>query len=63
MVRRNAEADQPVGGGEAVEYVDLCVRALVPQDVLGRVEAGRARADDRDAQGVFLGADQSEREG
>ena len=52
MVGRDAELHQPIRRRQPGRHVDLCVRALVFEDVLGRVEAGRARADDRDAQRV-----------
>ena len=55
MVRRDAAADQPEGGGEAVEEVDLGVDVAVFEDVLGGVEAGRAGADDGDAKRVLRG--------
>jgi hypothetical protein len=54
VVGRDPEADQSVRRRQPVEHVDLGVRSLVLEDVLGRVEAGRAGADDRDAQGLFL---------
>ena len=57
VVGRDAAADQAEGGGEAVEEVDLGVRVLVFEDVLGGVEAGRAGADDGDAKGVLRGSD------
>ena len=57
MVGGDTAADQAEGGGEAVEEVDLGVDLLVFEDVLGRVEAGGAGADDRDAKRVLRGSD------
>ena len=62
MVGRDAEAHQAIGRGQPVEHVDLGVRALVLEHVLGRVEAGRAGPDDGDAQRLVLCTDHSERE-
>ncbi len=62
VVGSHAEADQPVRRRQPVEHVDLGVRSLVLEHVLGRVEAGRARPDDGDAQGLALSSDHSERE-
>ena len=53
VVGGDAAADQPEGGGEAVEEVDLGVQILALEDVLGGVEAGRAGADDGDAKRVL----------
>ena len=50
VVGSDAAADQPERGRQPVEEVDLGVRVLVLEDVLSGVEAGRAGADDRDAQ-------------
>ena len=55
VVGRDAAADQPERGRQAVEEVDLGVRGLVLEHVLGGVEAGRAGADDGDAQRGSLG--------
>ena len=57
MVRGDAAADEPEGGGEPVEEIDLGMRVRVFEDVLGRVEAGGAGADDGDADGVLRGSD------
>ncbi len=57
VVGRDAAADQPEWGGEAVEEVDLGVCRLVFEDVLGGVEAGGASADYGHAQGVLRGSD------
>ena len=57
VVGRDAAADQAEGRRKAVEEVDLGVGGLVFEDVLGRVEAGRAGADDGDADGVVWGSD------
>ena len=54
VVGRDARAHQPVGGRQPVEHVDLDGEVLVLEQVLGRVEARRPGADDRDAQGVGL---------
>ena len=54
VVGGDAAADQAEGRGQAVEEVDLGVQVLVLEDVLGGVEAGRAGADDGDAEGVLL---------
>ncbi len=56
-------ADQPVGGRKPVEHVDLDRGALVLEQVLGRVEARRPRADDGDAQGCSFGTEQASRKG
>ena len=56
VVGRDAAADEAERRREAVEEVDLGVRALVLEEVLGGVEAGRAGADDRDAQRVVSDA-------
>jgi hypothetical protein len=53
VIGRDPAAHEPERGGEAVEHVDLDRRLLVSQQSLGSIEAGRARADDRDAKGVF----------
>src|SRR5262245_3223195 len=50
VVRRDAGADEAVGGRHAVEEVDLYDHARLPQEVIGRVEPGGAGADDRDSQ-------------
>src|SRR5207248_8291220 len=50
MVGRDAEAHEAPGRGEAFDHVDLDRRVRVEQRA-GSVEAGRARADDRDTQG------------
>jgi hypothetical protein len=57
MVGGDAAADQPVGGRQAVEEVDLGVDVAVLEDVLGGVEAGRAGADDGDSKWVLRGTD------
>ena len=57
VVGGDAAADEPEGGGEAIEEVDLGVGLGVFEDVLGGVEAGRAGADDGDADGVLFGSD------
>ncbi len=54
VVGGDAAADQPEGGRQAVEQVDLGVQVAVLEDVLGGVEAGGAGADDGDAKwGLF----------
>ena len=57
VVGRDAAADEAERGREAVEEVDLGVQVLALEDVLGRVEAGRAGADDGDAKRVLWGSD------
>ena len=56
VVGRDARPHQPEGRRQAVEDVDLDGGALLPQQVLGRVEARRPGADDRHAQGVARGS-------
>jgi hypothetical protein len=50
VIGRHAGADEAVRGGHAVEEVDLDGVALLLQQMVGGVEAGRARADDRDSE-------------
>jgi hypothetical protein len=57
MVGGDAAADQAERRRQAVEEVDLGMSLLVLEDVLGGVEAGRAGADDGDAQGALFGSD------
>ena len=57
VVGGDAAADQAEGRGQAVEEVDLGVHVLAFEDVLSGVEAGRAGADDGDADGVVWGSD------
>ena len=57
VVGGDTAADQAERGRQAVEEVDLGVQVLALEDVLGGVEAGRAGADDGDAQGVLWGSD------
>jgi hypothetical protein len=57
VVGGDAAADEAEGGGEAVEEVDLGVRRLALEDVLGGVEAGGAGADDGDSKWVLLATD------
>jgi hypothetical protein len=54
MVGRDARADQAEGGRQLVEHVHLDDRFLGLDQLFRRVEAGRARADDRDAKWVLL---------
>ena len=61
VVGGDAAANQPEGGGEAVEEVDLGVQILTLEDVLGGVEAGGPGADDGDAKGVVLGSNLAHR--
>src|SRR5262249_59320257 len=42
--------DEREGGGQAIEEVDLDRHALLPQQVVGRVEPGGPGAHDRDPQ-------------
>ena len=53
MVGRDAGAHQPERRRQAVEHVDLDRHVFALQQVLGGVEAGRARADDRDAERII----------
>ena len=55
MVRRDARAHEAPRRGQALDHVHLDARLGVLQQVPGRVEAGRARADhgDADRGGVF----------
>jgi hypothetical protein len=49
VVRRDAVADEPVRDGKLLVHVNNGISVLVHQPVC-RVEAGRARADDGDAE-------------
>jgi hypothetical protein len=51
VIGRHAGSHEAEGCREAIEDVDLEVEVLGAQQVLGRVKAGRAGADDGDAQG------------
>ncbi len=57
VVRGDAAADQPERRRQAVEEIDLGVQFTVFEDVLGGVEAGRAGADDGDAQRILFSSD------
>src|SRR5262245_43312059 len=57
VVGGDATADQPKGGREAVEQVDLGVQVAVLEDVLGGIEARGAGADDGYSQGGLFGSD------
>ena len=62
VIGRHAAAHEPPRSRQPVEYVDLDdeVRtSLGAQQLARRVEPGRSRADDRDAQGAGFGADRS----
>jgi hypothetical protein len=50
VIGRHAGADEAVRRGHPVEEIDLDDAVLVLQQMVGGVEAGRARADDRDPQ-------------
>ncbi len=56
MVRRHPVAHQPPRRGQLVEHVDLDHALLVGQQLPGRVEARRSRADDRHAQWIVRSA-------
>ena len=49
MVRRDAAADQPVGGRQPLDNVDLDIVRRAQQG-FGRVKSARPGADDRDAE-------------
>ena len=49
MVGRDARADEAPGRGQALDHVHLQRGGGILQQVPGRVEAGRAGADHRDA--------------
>ncbi len=51
MVRRDTEADEAPGRGQALQQIDLDPRLLAREEMAGGVEGGRPRADDGDAQG------------
>ena len=57
VVGRHAAAHEAEGRRQAVVDVDLHRQVLGVQEALGGVEAGGARADDRDAQGVVRRAE------
>ena len=52
VVGGNARTHESPRRGQPVEYVDLDRQLLLLEQVAGRVEARRPRADDRDAQGT-----------
>jgi hypothetical protein len=52
MVGRDAGADEPERGRQAIEHVDLDRELLGGQQMPGGVEAGRPGADDGDSQRV-----------
>ena len=56
MVGGDAGAHQPVGGRQAVDHVDLDHAAVLLQQMVGRVVAGRAGADDGNSQRLSLGS-------
>src|SRR5215510_3882425 len=49
-IGRDPGAHEPVGRGQPVDHVDLDDDALMLQEVIRRVVAGRSRADDGNAQ-------------
>ena len=49
VIGGDASADQAVGRRHAVEEIDLDHDPRLLQEVIGRVESGGARSDDRDA--------------
>ena len=46
VTRGDSVSHQPVGHGHALEHVDMQVDVLLPEERVGGVEAGGARADE-----------------
>ena len=55
MVGCDAGADEPPGGGQALDHVDVEAPGGVLEQVPGGVEAGGTGADDGDADGGVVG--------
>src|SRR5262249_30683486 len=56
VVRSHTEPDQSIGRRQPIVQVDVYYEARLPEEMLRRVEAGRAGADHGDSQRMLLDA-------